>query len=90
MYKEIELEMDSPISRIYLQNASSCKYHFSIKVCASSRHLSSSSDAWVKYNEKVLDVSDSNQNVETTSNSKLKLTELILQKCAGKTSKDDL
>ena len=38
--------------------------------------LSSLSDGWAKYKEKVPDVSDSNQNVETTCNSKLRFTEL--------------
>ena len=49
--------------------------------------LSSLSDGWEKYVEKVPDVLDSNQNVETTSNSKLKFTELkrfIHQKGAEK------
>ena len=35
-----------------------------------------SSDGWAKYKEKVTDVSDSNQNDETTRNSKLTFTEL--------------
>ena len=39
--------------------------------------LSSSYDGWAKYKEKVPHVSDPNQNVETTSNSKLKFTEHI-------------
>ena len=34
------------------------------------------SDGWVEYKEEVLDVSDSNQDVETTCNSKLKFPEL--------------
>ena len=34
--------------------------------------LSSSYDDWVKYKEKVPDVSDPNQNAKTTCNSKLK------------------
>ena len=38
--------------------------------------LSSLSDGWAKYKEKVPDVSDSNQNVETTCNSKFKFAEL--------------
>ena len=37
------------------------------KVC-----LSSSYDCWAKYKEKVTDVSDPNQNVETTCNFKFK------------------
>ena len=39
--------------------------------------LSNLNDGWEKYKEKVPDVSDPNQNVETTCNSKLKFTELI-------------
>ena len=39
--------------------------------------LSNLNDGWEKYKEKVSDVSDPNQNVETTCNSKLKFTELI-------------
>ena len=35
---------------------------------------SSSYDGWIKYKEKVPDVSDPNQNVKTTCNSKLKFT----------------
>ena len=40
----------------------------------SSADLSSSYDGWAKCKEKVPDVSDSNQNVETRSHSKLKFT----------------
>ena len=36
--------------------------------------VSSSYDGWAKCEEKVPDVSDPNQNVETTYNSKLKFT----------------
>ena len=36
--------------------------------------LSGSYDGWAKYKEKVTDVLDPNQNVETTCNSKLKFT----------------
>ena len=38
--------------------------------------LSNLSDGWAKYKEKVPDVPDPNQNVETTCNSKLKFLEL--------------
>ena len=38
--------------------------------------LSSLSDGWAKYKQKVPDMSDSNQNLETTCNSKLKFAEL--------------
>ena len=36
----------------------------------------SSYDSWANYTEKVPDASDPNQNVETTCNSKLKITTL--------------
>ena len=47
-----------------------------MSVCAPSRLavLSSLCNGWAKYKEKVPDVSDRNQNVETTCNSKLKFT----------------
>ena len=38
--------------------------------------LSILSDGWAKYKQKVPDMSDSNQNLEKTCNSKLKFTEL--------------
>ena len=41
-------------------------------MCMFKAGLSSSYDGWVKYKEKVPDMSDPNQNVETTCNSKLK------------------
>ena len=43
-------------------------------MCIFKAGLSSSYDGWAKYKEKVHDVSDPNQNVKTTCNSKLKLT----------------
>ena len=43
-------------------------------ICIFKAGLSSSYDGWAKYKEKVPDVSDANQNVETTCNSKLKFT----------------
>ena len=70
----MELGIDCLTSRILLQEVSSYKYQFCIKVCASSRLVSSSYDGWAKYKEKVPDVSDPNQNVETRSHSKLKFT----------------
>ena len=45
-------------------------------VCIFKAGLSSLSDDWAKYKQKVPDMSDSNQNLETTSNSKLKFGEL--------------
>ena len=44
--------------------------------CIFKAGLSSLSDGWAKDKEKVSDVSDPNQNVERTCNSKLKITEL--------------
>ena len=43
-----------------------------ILMCIFKAGLSSSYDDWAKYKEKVPDVSDPNQNVKTTCNSKLK------------------
>ena len=45
-------------------------------MCTFKAGLSSLSDEWAKHKEKAPDVSDPNQNVETTSNSQLKFTEL--------------
>ena len=45
-------------------------------MCIFKAGLSSVSDDWVKYKEKVPDVTDSNKNLETTCNSKLKFREL--------------
>ena len=44
-------------------------------ICAFARLVSQVHDCWAKCKEKVPDVSDPNQNVETTSNSKLKFTQ---------------
>ena len=43
-------------------------------MCIFKLSLSSSYDGWAKSKEKLRDVSDPNQNVETTCNSKLKFT----------------
>ena len=43
-------------------------------MCIFKAGLSCLCDCWAKYKEKVPDVSDPNQNVETTCNSKLKFT----------------
>ena len=73
----MELEMDCLTSRRLLQKIYCYKCQFCIKVLASSKAgLASSYDGWEKCKEKVPDVSDSNQNVETTCTSKLKFTEL--------------
>ena len=45
-------------------------------MCIFKTGLPSLSDGWAKYKEKVPDVSDPNQNVERTCNSKLKLQNL--------------
>ena len=45
-------------------------------MCIFKPGLSSLNDNWAKYKEKVSDVSDSNQNVQTTCNSKLKFIEI--------------
>ena len=75
--KDIELEIDCLTSRRLLQKICCYKFQFCTKVWASSKAgLSSSYDGWAKCKEKVPDVSDPNQNVETTCNSKLKFAEL--------------
>ena len=67
--------MDRLISRTLLQKDS--RYQFQMHcMCISRAGISSLIGDWAKYKDKVLDVSDSNQNVETTCNSKLKLTGL--------------
>ena len=43
-------------------------------MCIFKAGLSNSYDCWVKYKKKVTDVSDPNQNVETTRKSKLTFT----------------
>ena len=71
----MELEMDCLISSRLLQKNWSYKCQFCTKILAYSKAgLSSSYDGWAKCKEKVPDVSDPNQNVETTCNSKLKFT----------------
>ena len=45
-------------------------------MCISKAGLSSLNDGWAKYKQKVTDMSDSNQNFETTCNSKPKFPEL--------------
>ena len=71
----MELEMDCLTSRILLQKVCSYKYQFCTKAKEVFKAgLSSSYDGWAKCKEKVPDVSDPNQNVETRSHSKLKFT----------------
>ena len=59
-------------------------------MCIFKAGFSSSYDGWAKCKEKVPDVSDTNQNVETTCNSKLHNLRFIHQKCAEKLVKDNL
>ena len=78
IYKEMELEMDCLTSRIPLPKVSSYKYQFCTKVCVIFKAgLSSSNDGWAKFRQKVPDMWDSNQNLETIWNSKLKFVELF-------------
>ena len=72
----MELEMDCLTSMIPLQNVFSYKCHFCSKVCATKAGLSSLYDCWAKYKEKVPYVSDPNQDIDTTCNSRLKFTQL--------------
>ena len=74
IYKEMELEMDCLTLRIPLQKASSYKHQFCTKVCIYC--ILCISDARAKYKQKVPIMSDSNQNLETMCNSKLKFAEL--------------
>ena len=69
--------MDCLTSRILLQKVCSYKVSSAPKQCMcifKKAGLSSSYDGWAKYKEKVPDMSDPDQNVETTCNSKLKFT----------------
>ena len=73
----MELQMDCLTLRRLLQKVCSYKYQFCTNVRAFSSlnaGLTSSHDDWAKCKEKVPDVSDPNQNVETRSHSKLKFT----------------
>ena len=74
----MELEMDCLTLRRLLQKVCSYKCQFCTNVRAFSSlqcwSLASSHDGWAKCKEKVTDVSDPNQNVETRSHSKLKFT----------------
>ena len=74
----MELEMDCLTLRKLLQKVCSYKCQFCTNVQAFSSlqcwSLTISHDGWAKCKEKVPDVSDPNQNVETRSHSKLKFT----------------
>ena len=72
----MELEIDCLTSRIFCRrfaatNVSSAPKYEHLPVFKAG--LSSSYDGWAKCKEKVPDLSDPNQNVETTWNSKLKV-----------------
>ena len=56
---------------------------FAPKYCTFKAGLSSLSDCWEKYEAQILDVSDSNQNVETTCNSKSSLQNLKIFSSKG-------
>ena len=62
----MELEMDCLTLRILLQKVCSYKCQFCTKVCASSRLVSQVHMIAGKNIKKLTDVSDPNQNVETT------------------------
>ena len=82
----MELEMDCLTSRILLQKVCSYKYQFCTKAKEVFKAgLSSSYDGWAKCKEKVPDVSDPNQNVETT-NSSLHNLKIYSSKGCRKTS----
>ena len=70
----MELGIDCPTSRILTESllTQMSVLHQSMRIFKAG--LSSSYDDWEKYNEKVPDVSDPNQNIETTCNYKLKFT----------------
>ena len=79
----MELEMDCLTSRKLLQKVCSYKCQFCTatnvssvlqSMCIFKALKSSSYDCWVIYKEKVPGMSDPNQNVKTTYNSKLKFT----------------
>ena len=77
IYQDMELEMDFITSRILLQKTSTYNYQFCTKACVSSRLVSQVQVMTkAKYKGKVPDMSDFNQNVETTCNSKLNFIEL--------------
>ena len=72
----MELEIDFLTSRISLQIASSYKYQLHQSLCIFKAGLSNLSDGWAKYKQKVPDMLDFNQNLETTCISKIKFAEL--------------
>ena len=77
IYRRRKFEMDCLTSRRLLKKTCYYKCQFCTKVWASYKvGLSSSYDGWAKCKGKVRDVSDPNQTVERTCNSKLKFTEL--------------
>ena len=77
----MKLGKDCLTSRRLLQKVCSYKCQFCTNVCYEhlpvfKTGLSSSYDGWAECKEKVPDVSDPNQNVDSSCNSKLKFTQL--------------
>ena len=90
----MELEMDRLISMMLLQKEYSFKYPLCTNIYASPRLVSQfkkSGQVWLKYKNKVPDMSDTNQNIGTSCKSKLKLTELkdLCNKGAKKLVKEE-
>ena len=86
----MELEMDCLKLRRLLQKVCICECQFCTEhFPVFSAGLSSSYDGWAKCKEKVLDMSDPNQNVETRSHSTLQSLQnsrIYLSKGCRKTS----
>ena len=82
----MEVEMDFLTLRILLQKVCSYKCQFCTKICASSRLVSQVHTMMARQNIKkksIPDVSDPNQNVEATCNSKLSLHNLKIYSSKG-------
>ena len=90
----MELEMDCLTSRILFSEIFQLQISVLHQImCIFKADLSGLSDDCTKYKATVPDVSNPNQNIERTCNSKLTFTELkrfIHQKCAEKLVKDEL
>ena len=73
----MKLEMDYLTSKILFAESFQPQLSFlHRRMCIFKYGLSSLSDLWEKYKDIVPDVSDTNQNVESTCKSKLKFAEL--------------